>query len=83
MKDQENIAGIDQYVIDFIRRLRMDRSLLQEDIASILGTTKAFISNAESSNHRAKYNLRHVDKLADYFDLSPRDFLPEKSLQSN
>ncbi|MBE9465502.1 helix-turn-helix domain-containing protein [Dyadobacter subterraneus] len=82
MKDQENIAGIDQYVIDFIRRLRSERSLLQEDIAGILGTTKAFISNAESNNHRAKYNLRHIDKLASHFNLSPKDFLPEKSLQS-
>lgn len=80
MKDQENIAGIDQYVIDFVRRLRTERNLLQEDIAGILGTTKAFISNAESINHRAKYNLRHIDKLAQFFNLSPKDFLPEKSL---
>ncbi|HSZ86300.1 MAG TPA: hypothetical protein VK787_09730, partial [Puia sp.] len=29
---------------------------------------------------RAKYNLRHINILADYFDLSPRDFLPEKPL---
>ena len=80
MKDQENISPIDQYVIDFVRRLRTEHHLLQDDIAAILGTTKSFISNAESNNHRAKYNLRHIDKLAAYFNLSPKEFLPEKSL---
>ena len=81
MKDQDNIGRIEQYVIDYVRELRVTNNLLQEDIASILGTTKAFISNAESTNHRAKYNLKHIDKLAQYFNLSPRDFLPEKTLQ--
>ena len=80
MKDQENISQIDQYVIDFVRRLRIENSLLQDDIAVILGTTKSFISNAESSNHRAKYNLRHIDKLANHFNISPKEFLPHKSL---
>lgn len=80
MKDQENIGKIDQYVIDYVRELRIVNNLLQDDIASILGTTKAFISNAESTNHRAKYNLKHIDKLAHYFKLSPKDFLPENSL---
>ena len=81
MKDQDNIGRIEQYVIDYVRELRVTNNLLQEDIASILGTTKAFISNAESTNHRAKYNLKHIDKLAHYFNLSPRDFLPETPLQ--
>ncbi|REA58212.1 XRE family transcriptional regulator [Dyadobacter luteus] len=80
MKDQENISPIDQYVIDFVRRLRTEHNLLQDDVAAILGTTKSFVSNAESNNHRAKYNLRHIDKLANYFNISPQQFLPEKSL---
>ena len=79
MKDQENISQIDQYVIDFVRRLRTEHNLLQDDIAAILGTTKSFISNAESNNHRAKYNLRHIDMLANHFDISPQEFLPKKS----
>jgi transcriptional regulator with XRE-family HTH domain len=80
LRTQENIGKIDQYVIDYVRNLRTVNNLLPDDIASILGTTKAFISNAESTNHRAKYNLKHINKLAHYFGLSPKDFLPEKSL---
>ncbi|MCH5689875.1 hypothetical protein LWM68_39990 [Niabella sp. W65] len=43
-----------------------------------MGKTKSFIGNIESMNNRAKYNLSHINLLADYFNLSPRDFLPEK-----
>jgi transcriptional regulator with XRE-family HTH domain len=83
MKNQENISPIDQYVIDFVRRLRIKRSLTQDGLASILGVGKSFISNTESLNHPAKYNLTHINALADYFSLKPGDFLPEKAIPVN
>jgi transcriptional regulator with XRE-family HTH domain len=76
MKDQENISPIEQYVIDFIRDLRNDKGLTQDGLASILRVGKSFISNVESLNHRAKYNLNHINILADYYDIRPGDFLP-------
>lgn len=80
MKDQENISPIEQYVIDFIRELRNDKGLTQDGLASILGVGKSFISNVESLNHRAKYNLNHINILADYYDMRPGDFLPENAI---
>lgn len=80
MKDQENISPIEQYVIDFIRDLRNDKGLTQDGLASILGVGKSFISNVESLNHRAKYNLNHINTLADYYDMRPGDFLPENAI---
>lgn len=38
---------------------------------------RTFITNVESGKNRAKYNLNHIDKMADHFGLSPKDFLPE------
>jgi len=81
MKDQEFITPIDQYVIDFVRKLRDDKTLTQKDIATIIGVTREFIKDIENTNKRAKYNIRHINSLADYFDMSPREFLPEKPVK--
>lgn len=80
MKNQENISQIDQYVIDFVRRLRLERKMSQKDIASILSVSPSFIGNIESTQHEAKYNLTHINLLADYFNISPQIFLPKKAI---
>ena len=79
MKPHVNISAIEQFVIDYVIRLRIKNNLNQDDIATILGVDRTFITNVESAKSRAKYNLSHIDKLADHFGISPRDFLPEKS----
>jgi len=71
-----NITSIDQYVIEFVRQLRIKKNLVQADIAGIMEVERSFVSNVESPRHRAKYNLTHINSLAFYFDMSPRDFLP-------
>lgn len=79
MKDQAHISLIEQYLIDFVRQLRSDNNLTQDDLASILGVGKSFISNVESANHRAKYNLTHLNVFADYFGMNPQAFLPNSA----
>ncbi|MBZ4188057.1 helix-turn-helix transcriptional regulator [Niabella sp. 3A5MI-3] len=78
VNEQEHISPIEQYVIDYVRDLRKAKNLSQEDIGNIIGKSKSFIGNIESLNNRAKYNLTHINLLADHFNLSPKDFLPEK-----
>ncbi|HEY1062488.1 MAG TPA: helix-turn-helix transcriptional regulator [Daejeonella sp.] len=80
MEGSKEISLIDQYVIDFVRKLRDEKKVSQEEIGNIIGVSRTYITNVESTKHPAKYNLSHINLLADYFDLSPRDFLPEKSL---
>ena len=75
-----NISKIEQYIIDFVIKLRNDKNLKQEDIASILNVSRVFITNIENPDNRAKYNIDHVNLLADHFGMSPKDFLPEKPL---
>lgn len=74
------LEKIEQYVIDFVRELRLKNNLTQEDIANILDVKPSFVGNVESPGNRAKYNLKHINKLADHFGLSPQDFLPKNSL---
>ena len=71
---------IEQYVIDYVYKLRIQQKLRQEDLAYVINTKPSFIGNVENKSHPAKYNLKHIDKLADHFGLSPKDFLPDKSL---
>jgi transcriptional regulator with XRE-family HTH domain len=72
-----NISAIEQHVIDFVIDLRNEHDLTQDDIATIIGSKRTFITNIESGKNPAKYNLNHIDKLADHFGLSPKDFLPQ------
>jgi len=81
MNNQRYISAIEQYVIDFVIKLRDKHQLTQEGIGNILGVERVYITQIESSKSRAKYNLEHIDKLADYFGLSPKDFLPDRSMQ--
>jgi len=78
MSLERNNSAIEQHVIDYVYNLRTKHNLRQEDIATIIGVSRSFVKSVESSKSRAKYNLNHIDKLADHFGLSPKDFLPEK-----
>lgn len=73
-----NMEAIEQYVIDFVRNLRTEENLRQEDIAYILDVKPSFIGNVESNSNRAKYNLKHINILAAHFGKSPQDFLPKE-----
>jgi transcriptional regulator with XRE-family HTH domain len=79
MAQETKTSAIEQQVIDFVTDLRLKRSLKQEDIATIIGVGRSFVAKIEDPKHRAKYNLNHIDKLADHFGLSPKDFLPDKA----
>ena len=80
MSEIQNVSSIEQYVIDYVIKLRKKHNLTQEDIASVIGAQRTFVTNVENAKSRAKYNLTHINKLADHFDLSPRDFLPINSI---
>lgn len=65
-------------VIDRIRQLRIQRNLSQDDLAAFLNTSRGFIGQVESPNSPSKYNLNHINKLAQELDCSPKDFFPDR-----
>jgi transcriptional regulator with XRE-family HTH domain len=79
MSANPNISTIEQHVINFVTELRIKNQLTQADIAAIIGTGRSFVNKVEDKKERAKYNLNHIDKLADHFGLSPQAFLPIKA----
>lgn len=74
------LTPIEQYVVDFVIKLRSDNNLTQDDIGTIIDAKQTFIANIENPKIRSKYNLNHINKLADHFGISPQDFLPKKAL---
>jgi transcriptional regulator with XRE-family HTH domain len=60
------------------KRLALDKS--QEDIAFWLDMTRGFIGQIESPTSPSKYNLNHLNKLAQEMGCSPKDFMPEKAI---
>lgn len=74
------VAPVEQYVIDFVRKLRIEKGYTQEQLGYIIGVSKVYVSNIEKLNHNAKYNLKHINALADHFGISLRLFFPEKAI---
>ncbi|WP_199120297.1 helix-turn-helix domain-containing protein [Pedobacter sp. ASV28] len=79
----KKLTEVEQYIVDFVLKTRLERKLTQEDIGFILGVDRTFIYQVENQNHRAKYNVNHINLLADHWGISPRKFLPEKAISVN
>lgn len=71
---------VDTYVIEAVRRKRMEQNVSQAMLAEGIEVSRGFIGMAESSRYDIKYNLRHLNEIAKYLGCSPRDFLPEEPL---
>lgn len=75
--DTLNVSAIEQYVIDKVREMRLEKKISQRELADLLEISNGFIGMAESHKKRAKYNLNHINSLSKIFKCSPREFLPE------
>jgi len=73
-------SELDLYVINKVKNLRLSFATSQLTLANKLGVSQAFIATVENPKHRAKYNLEHLNKLAEIFNCSPKDFLPDKPI---
>jgi transcriptional regulator with XRE-family HTH domain len=70
-------------VINKVRDKRIELNLSQDDLAYYLNTSRSFIGQVESPKYPAKYNLNHLNILAKELNCSPKDFIPDKSLEED
>lgn len=75
-----NLSLIEQYIIDVVRRKRIENKLSQKALADLMNKSIGFIGDIESPKFRAKYNVNHINDLAKIFECSPKDFMPEEPL---
>ena len=72
------MTQIEEYVIAQVKKMREEKGWSQQALADYMDLSQSFIKSIENPKHRAKYNLNHINKLAEIFQCSPQDFLPEK-----
>jgi len=75
---KQKLHPLELYVVNKVREMREERGWSQKELAEKMDVGFSFIGDIESSNRAAKYNLRHINKLAKIFNCSPKDFLPDK-----
>ena len=71
-------SDIDLYIIDKIKKLRLENKMSQAVLAVKLGVSDAFIGQIENPKNTSKYSMVQLNKLAQIFNCSPKDFLPDK-----
>lgn len=75
------ITEIEQYVIDKVREFRLNLNYGQEKLSREMGLSEKFIGNVESTKTRDKYNINHLNKIAEIFQCSIKDFFPEQPIK--
>lgn len=70
-------SEVELFVISKARALREEANLSQSELAFRLGVSNGFIGQVESMKSQSKYNLDHINRLAEIFNCSPKDFLPD------
>ncbi len=74
------MKGIEDFVIQQIKKKRIERGISQAALADYLNCSRGFIGDIENPKQRAKYNLVHINEIARILNCSPKDFLPEKPI---
>lgn len=74
------MTNIEKYIIDKVKVMRIERGLSQLELSQKLEMSDSFISHVEALSKRAKYNINHLNRIAEIFKCSPKDFWPEKTL---
>lgn len=72
---------VEQYVIDKVREKRIKNKISQSELAHLLNVSIGFIGKIESRKYPTKYNLNHINQIADIFKCSPQIFLPKKPIK--
>lgn len=75
-----SVSPIEQYVIDRVRIIRKEKGISQRELSAMTELSIGFIGDVEGVKGRAKYNLNHINAIADAMECSPKDFFPEKPL---
>ncbi len=74
-------SKIDIYVIDKVRAIRIAHKMSQEELSIKAGfRSNGFVGQAESFKYNKRYNMQHINKFAQIFNCSPKDFLPDSPI---
>lgn len=73
---------LEQFTIDRVKAIREEKGFSQSDLAVWLDTTRGFIGQVETPNHASKYNINHLNVLANELEVPLRSLIPEVNFPS-
>ena len=56
--------NIEEYVIDEVRKRRVEMGISQAALADYINVSRGFIGDVENPKRRAKYNLKLINEIA-------------------
>jgi transcriptional regulator with XRE-family HTH domain len=74
-------TNIEQYIIEQVKKKRIESGFSQADLAFSMNLSVGFIGKVESTKYNSKYNLNHINQLSKIFKCSPKYFLPDNYLE--
>jgi transcriptional regulator with XRE-family HTH domain len=72
------LTEIEQYVIEQVKQKRISASVSQDKLSTMMGLNEKFVTKVENPNRIEKYNINHLNKIAEILKCSTREFFPEK-----
>ena len=73
-------SKIKLYVIDNIKKRRLDKEWIQRYLGDCLNVSQGFIQKIENPKSDKSYNIDHLNELAKIFKCSIKDFFPDAPL---
>lgn len=67
-------------IVENVKEERKKRNISQVKLAELLEfKSPNYIAKIETRKHKVSYNLTHLCKIAEYFNMEVVDFLPKKN----
>lgn len=76
------LTKIEQYVIDKVREIRLAKNFSQTKLSVYMGLSEKFVGNVESTKTSDKYNINHLNKIAETLNCSIKDFFPNDPIKT-
>jgi transcriptional regulator with XRE-family HTH domain len=77
------LTKIERYILQKAVEKRLEANISQEKLSILIGKNRSFVGHVEARRNGAKYNINHVNDLAEALDCSPYDFIPDKPFRNN
>lgn len=69
-------------IVENVKSARIERNISQLKLANILNfSSPNYIAKIETRKHDVSYNLSHLYKIAEAFEMEVIDFIPKKNIE--
>ena len=83
MKYSGGISLLDEYIIEAVKIKRKEAGISQAELSTLMDLNDKYIGAVEGKTVETKYNLNHLNKIAEILDCSIADFLHKTYLKNN